>query len=104
MNQTLLTRLVNQEYTEQLYQHNLSIRRVMSILTYCSLPTKEEESILIDIFGSAWEKWTAANHVQYIHELVSTVAPWGGQKNVELLIEIKQQLKALQNILQQKGV
>ena len=104
MNQILLTKLVNQEYAEQLYQHNLSIRRVMSILTYSSLPTKEEEGILTDIFGSAWEKWTTANHVQYIHGLVSTVAPWGGQRNVEILTEVKQQLKALQNILQQKGI
>lgn len=104
MNQTLLTRLVNQEYTEQLYQHNLSIRRVMSILTYCSLPTKKEEAILMDIFGSAWEKWSLANHVQYIHGLVTSVQPWGGPRNVEILTEIRSQLKALQNILHQRGV
>ena len=104
MNQVLLQRLANREFQDQLYQNNLSVRRVMSILTYSSLPTKEEEAILTDIFGSAWEKWTTANHVQYIHGLVSMVAPWGGPRNVETLTEIRSQLKALQNILHQRGV
>ena len=104
MNQTLLQRLANREYSEQLYQHNLSIRRVMAILTYSSLPTKKEEAILMDIFGSAWEKWSLANHVQYIHGLVTSVQPWGGPRNVEILTEIRSQLKALQNILHQRGV
>ena len=104
MNQVLLQRLANREFQDQLYQNNLSVRRVMSILTYSSLPTKEEEAVLTNIFGSAWEKWSLVNHVQYIHGLVASVQPWGGPRNVETLTEIRSQLKALQNILHQRGV